>query len=61
MASRVPSVSQLLRPSAGWSPLTKVAQSKTLIALVGISDHRKQPLLVAVARAVGWALGKVIG
>ena len=29
--------------------------------LVGISDHRKQPLLVAVARAVGWALGKVIG
>ena len=29
--------------------------------LVGIADHREQPLLIAVARAVGMALGKVAG
>lgn len=28
-------------------------------ARVGVADHRQEPLLVAVARAVGTALGKV--
>jgi hypothetical protein len=28
-------------------------------ARVGVSDHRAQPVLVAVARAVGIALGKI--
>lgn len=30
-------------------------------ARVGVADHRHEPLLVALARAVGTALGKVAG
>jgi hypothetical protein len=30
-------------------------------ARVGVADHRDQPLLVAVARAVGKALGRMAG